>query len=342
MLRPETGTVPDLATAICDDGPRSALVATAACGGRWQCGLGEPTLAPEFDAIVAASRQGGAEVHLHTNGLGLTHGRCDQIVANGLHTVVVSIDGIESMQPIRGTSFEQVLAGVVALHEAKRRAESSTPALAIAFTMMRRNALELPRVVRSLVERVRIDTFRVQPLVIHYETMRDENPYRSEVAGEALEDARAIAEVAGAKLMVFRSISPEDERHHPVDPADQLGQHSSTLGCIDPFASIAIRSTGAIQACSSGLAPDLNVHDLPLDAIWNHEWYRALRRRLYSGEFSGPCSTCPLVRGGPQAQEAPLRQGVQHTQAARFFRGGYGRRQPRRIFDADYPFLGGS
>jgi hypothetical protein len=81
-------------------------------------------------------------------------------------------------------------------------------------------------------------------------------------------------------------------------------------------------------ACSGCLSPDLSVGDLTLDEIWNHEWFRALRRRLHAGAFTGPCETCTFVHGSVEAQELPIREGVQHPQASRFFRGGYGHREP--------------
>lgn len=294
--------------------------------------VGEPMVSPHFDKIVEICGAGDAEVSFNSNGLLLTDARCQLLIEHGVHSIAVSIDGTDSMMPIRGVPHTAVIDRLVQLDEAKRRAGSETPHIALAYVMMRRNALELPKLLRQLLPRVHLHAIHIQPLVIYYETLRGENIYDCDVANDAVEEAREVANQHGVLFSVFRSSSSEDERHEDKahdEGLGQLGQHSEEFGCIDPFYEIKVRSTGEIMACSYGQMPGFHVHRMELDEIWNHEWYRGLRQRLYSKEFSGPCEGCPYVHGCSTNQLDALRPGIHHSQEERFFRGGYRRRKPQ-------------
>jgi hypothetical protein len=73
-----------------------------------------------------------------------------------------------------------------------------------------------------------------------------------------------------------------------------------------------------------------DVNAMPLDAIWNSEWYRALRLRLVRREFVDRCGVCPYVFGSAANQTSSLRVGVEHSQAARFRAGIAGERDGTR------------
>ena len=288
--------------------------------------VGESLLCQHFDEALTICSQGRAEVSFNTNGLLLSSKRCEHIVASGVHSVTISIDGIESNNPIRGCDYETVRSRVMQLHDAKKRMKSATPHIAVAFTLMRRNAAELPRIVADLTEAVDLHAIHVQPLIIFYDSLRDENPYKDSICADSAAVARRIAEKASCNFVLYRSTMAEDERHNQGQPG-QFGQSSARYGCIDPFYEIKIRSTGDVMGCSYGLMPNLRVQDLSMEELWNHEWYRSLRQRLARKSFVDKCARCPFVHGSAANQEDAVRPGVKHSMESRFFAGGYNSRR---------------
>lgn len=283
--------------------------------------IGEPLVHPHFDEILDLVSTGEPKVAFNTNGLKLTRRCCDHLVEKQVAWIGISIDGMESNEAIRGVCYRAIRERVAELCEARRAARAQYPKISIAYTLMRRNLHELPRVLRDLLP-LGIDEIHLQPLVIFYETLRDENLYHQAEARQVIAACRELAGQHGARLRVFRSRLDEDERYEgEADEGFELGEHSERFGCIDPFFEIKIRSTGEVMACSFGLMPGLNVNALELDEIWNHPWYLALRKRLHKHRFEGTCAKCPLVFGSAENQLTPLRPGKRHSQEDLFFRG---------------------
>ena len=292
--------------------------------------VGEPMLSPHFGELLRRCGEGPAQVSFNTNGLLLSARNCAAILDARVHGVGISIDGTHSMPAIRGVPYEAVRDRVIALAKAKQERGSELPHLSLAFVLMRRNAYELPKLLRDILPRVHFHAVHVQPLVVIYETLREENVYRDEFAADAVAEAREIAQAHGTEFIVFRSTSEQDERNKggTNNGTAQLGQVSPTYGCVDPFYEIKIRSTGEIMACSYGREVPVKLQDLELDEIWNHPWYRRLRQDLYAKRFLDKCTQCPFLFGCADNQEDPLVAGRRHSREERFFRGGYRRRRP--------------
>ena len=291
--------------------------------------VGEPLIHSRF--LDALARVGGREpnVHFNTNGLGLRPRVCERLAEGPVRSVAVSIDGWETNERVRGVSYETVRSRILNLIDARRRRESRLPEVGIAFTLMRSNCEELPRILDDLLPRG-LDMVHVQPLIVFYESLADENPYGVEGIDELLASCTDRARRHGVRFTAFRSRFRTDERYSELDPEDlQVGGVSEQFGCIDPFYEIKVRFDGEVLSCSYGLSLGLNVHDLELEEIWNHERYRALRRRLVERRFEGRCDGCPYVFGSKEAQLSAVRPGVRHTQEARFFGTGIERAAPR-------------
>jgi hypothetical protein len=148
-----------------------------------------------------------------------------------------------------------------------------------------------------------IEEVHLQPLIVYNTTVLNENVYDVGDAESVLQHCKRICASHGARFRLFRSSIGEDERFGELDEDGeeertfQLGQFSKKYGCIDPFYEIKICSDGSVMSCSYGRMPGLNVHDLDAEAIWNHDWYRDLRSKLYNGKFPGRCERCPFVFG---------------------------------------------
>ena len=146
-----------------------------------------------------------AQVGLNTNGLLLTEKLCEHLVRAGLGSLVVSIDGMESNEPIRGVPYEELRDKVVLLDAVKKRLGAKLPYLGVAYTLMRGNLAELPRLLADLLPRVKLEAFHVQPLIVFYETMKDENIYLEPTAALTRErnvSATLIARASAAMHLI--------------------------------------------------------------------------------------------------------------------------------------------
>ncbi|MAG57143.1 MAG: hypothetical protein CMJ83_12690 [Planctomycetes bacterium] len=285
-------------------------------------GVGEPLLAANFDEIVEFCGE-GAELAFNTNALLLSDERCDRLVELGLGSITISVDGWETHRAVRGVPYERVRERLMRLTESRARAGKERPHVALAYTLMKRNVQELPRVLEDLLPAGALHSVAVQPLVVFYEGMRDQNIYLAHDVEPVIRRAQEIATENGVAFTVFRSSFKEDERNLDEEPKDDgpkahLGSYSETYGCVDPFFQLHIRSTGDVVACCYGLEPGLNVLNTPLDEIWNGPEYRDLRQRLHAKRFEGRCENCPLIFGSKENQEDSLRPGHHHSQEARF------------------------
>jgi MoaA/NifB/PqqE/SkfB family radical SAM enzyme len=283
--------------------------------------VGESLVSPHFDEILKRCARGNARLHFNTNGLLMDERRCQLVVDLGVSSIGFSIDGLESNRPIRGIPFEAVKQRMLTLDRVRREHGGGALSVGISYVLMKRNLHELPGVLADLMSSVRIDFVHVQPLVVFYETLRGENVYEARGVDALIARCREISQRHGAYLSLFRSEFVEDERHRS-DEAPQIGAKSARFGCTDPFFEIKIRSTGEVMSCSYGLVPGFNVHAMELDEIWNHAWYRDLRRRLFRQVFEGRCAGCPFIFGSAHNQMA-VHPGVHHSEADRFY-AGYG------------------
>jgi len=282
-------------------------------------GVGEPLLAKHFDWTVEQVGLGDAEINFNTNGLLLHEARCHKLIDAGVHSVAISIDGMESMDKVRGVSYEIVRERLLTLERVKRERGAVKPHIGIAYTLMRSNAGELNRLLADLLPRVRVHAVHVQPLIVFYETLRGENIYAGVPVDAVIGEARRLCTQYQTELILFRSQFVEDERvEDRLALIHQLGPHSEQLGCSDPFFEVKVRVNGQVDACSFGREADGNVLTTDLGEIWNSEAYRRLRLDLLAKRYLGRCTGCPYIHGGLQNQETPLRIGVEHSRADRF------------------------
>jgi radical SAM protein with 4Fe4S-binding SPASM domain len=111
---------------------------------------GEPFLHPDLLKMVAHAHQQRIHVQISTNGHFFTSDDfCRQIIASGLGTLIVSLDGITetSYQAYRqGGSLLQVLDGLERLAIVRRQLGSFTPRLHLQFLVLKHNEHEIPKV----------------------------------------------------------------------------------------------------------------------------------------------------------------------------------------------------
>src|SRR5262249_19086042 len=148
---------------------------------------------------------------------------------------VVSVDGLETNLAVRGVPYAHVRERIALLCAEKRAQRAETPLIGVAYTLMPRNLRELAPVLEDLAP-LGLHGFHIQPLIIFYEGLRDENIYACTEADGVLRACKARAAELGIEMVVFRSQWSADERNaRPEDVRVQLGAYSERYGCSDPF-----------------------------------------------------------------------------------------------------------
>jgi MoaA/NifB/PqqE/SkfB family radical SAM enzyme len=139
-------------------------------------GLGEPLFHPQTIEMVRRVKELGARVELITNGTLLDEERSRGLIAAGLDTLWVSIDGAtpESYADVRlGAELPKVLANLKRFKRLRPPAHRPTPAIGIAFVAMKRNLADLPQVL-ALGRRLGAKQFMVSNVLPHTEEMQQE------------------------------------------------------------------------------------------------------------------------------------------------------------------------
>jgi len=158
-------------------------------------GFGEPLLHPEIVDMVRLAHRRGIKTEIVTNGLLLTRELSEELVAAGLCTLVVSVDGTspDSFADARsGADFRKLLENMSELRNAKyrHRRHPATPEIGIEFVVMRRNVSELPELQR-LADMLGASFVIVTNVLPYDKALSDEILYRVS-AGEPFTTHRSL------------------------------------------------------------------------------------------------------------------------------------------------------
>jgi MoaA/NifB/PqqE/SkfB family radical SAM enzyme len=269
-------------------------------------GLGEPLLHPRFFDMVAHAAARGITVTTNTNLSALSPRRAAECVASGLVRLFVSIDAADPAiyAYIRvGGRLERVLRNLRWIVEAKKRAGSSQPSIAIVAVAMRSNLEQMPALVR-LAHHHGAELFSVQALAhdfteahlpqkyrpmrefVEAETLENEDPLRVEHWFEA---AHAEARALGVQLRL------------PTLRNGERAAEPDKLRCDWPWRGAYIAYTGEAMPCCMVATPDrINFGSMANQAVvqvWTSAEYRRFRERLASAEPPEVCEGCAVYRG---------------------------------------------
>jgi radical SAM protein with 4Fe4S-binding SPASM domain len=269
-------------------------------------GLGEPLLAPDLFAMIAAASERGIRVGFNTNATVLTRRKAERLVAAGLDWLHVSLDGATAAtyEAIRkGSSFERVRRNVLGLVDVMRETGAARPTLSLVFVAMRRNVGELSEVVR-LADEWGIGCLRVQNLSHTFDDCDPSGDYveiRSYAEREALfhapsldvDEAFAAAARTAAELGVDLRLP---DAMAPVEPSAP-GERA----CDWPWRSAYITAAGQVQPCCMVMGADRAVlgelDTSSFTEIWHGDEYASFRAGLVDGPPPTVCRGCSMYRG---------------------------------------------
>ena len=271
-------------------------------------GFGEPLGHPRITDMVKAAKSIGSEAELISNGILLDDSMAERLVAAGLDRLWVSIDGAspQSYADVRlGDHLPQILANLEWLREKRKKDPAKKPELGISFVAMKRNIVDLPRVL-ELAQRLGATHFSLSNVEPYTAAMEKEILYArtlfETMPADGLEMPRLDAEAKNAEVLKRLASLFSSPKSSVLPTAGRSG--------LCPFLqrrSASVRWDGQVGPC----LPLLHTHTVFLNdhsrtweefhsgslavrdlaAIWNDAAYRDFRRRLDEFSFA-PCTTC--------------------------------------------------
>lgn len=247
---------------------------------------GEPTMRPELCLVGIAAGLGFRTIGITTNCLSLGREKLQQLLADGLNEIVVSLEGLRSHDAIRGVpgntrKVMDVLANLTAL----RRDEGRQVAVKIATTLMSRTVDEVLDVVRVAEEHSAVfflnlidrGTYFFRGTSVDLFTIEDK-------AGlNQLIDALVAIKLRKPALIGNTVSSLEYARRYFDDPRqDRIPCHLGYVG-------IDIDANGDVYSNCWGLPPVGNIRKQPLAEIVRAPAYASRCRAMYRKECPG-CS----------------------------------------------------
>jgi MoaA/NifB/PqqE/SkfB family radical SAM enzyme len=270
-------------------------------------GLGEPLLHPRFFDMVALAAGRGIRVTTNTNMTVLTPAMAERCVESGLAVLCVSIDAASAAayEAIRlRARFDKVLRNLRRVVEARSRAGSALPQLALVAVLMRRNLADLPALVR-LAAAEGADTLSVQQLCHDFgeATLPGQYlPMRAFIDAEMLGEsdwpqARALFDetrAEAARLGITLRLPRLEPRAHPPDlPGRER--------CDWPWRGAYLSYDGKAMPCCMVATPDrIHFGDMAAEGVatvWSNAAYQEFRARLSSPSPPEVCASCAIYKG---------------------------------------------
>ena len=276
-------------------------------------GLGEPLFHPRTVDMVGRLKALGATVELITNGILLDEDRARGLIAAGLDTLWVSIDGAtpESYADVRlGAELPRVLENLKRFRKLRPPDHRPKPAIGIAFVAMKRNLADLPKVL-ALGRTLGAKQFMVSNLLPHTEEMAQETLYNRVLSDIAYLPSAWLPEVNLPKMEINDQTSQPffealNKKLNVTYAGNNFGGANDVCVFIES-GSTTIGWDGSVSPCPPLLYNHIqylngwrrlskrhivgNVGETDLLDLWQGPDYVAYRERVQSFAFP-PCTFC--------------------------------------------------
>ncbi|MBM4015742.1 MAG: radical SAM protein [Planctomycetes bacterium] len=228
------------------DPPLAALVARldrVVADGARAVGLtgGEPLLHPQLFEVIAAARARGLLVHLNSNGSRLTEAAVAPLLASGLHSLHLSLDGAiaathDELRQVPG-SFVQIEATLAALRAGRAARGARRPRLGLVMAVTPRNWREVADFARLAV-RWQVDAAGFLP---HHEFVETRARLSEPDAAELARRLREAQRIAGARL--------DNSAAYLAAVPRFLAGATTPLACSAPRTHVAVAPDGRRYPC---------------------------------------------------------------------------------------------
>jgi MoaA/NifB/PqqE/SkfB family radical SAM enzyme len=270
-------------------------------------GLGEPMMHPRFFEMVSYAAERGIRVTTNSNLTLLNERRAAKLIACGMDTLHVSIDGAtaETYERIRVRShFDKVVRNLGLLRAEQERTGSDSPHVRMVMVIMRQNLHELPDLVRfahdwrmeGLFVQHLCHDFGESSLPAHYRPMRDfvQDQTLFEEDLDRVEHYFAAARQVATELGVDLRLPRTRMRIHPPGTPGRIR-------CSWPWTGGYVSFQGLAMPCCMVSTPDrINFGSMAEDgveAIWNNAGFQTFRSDLDSDTPPEICRSCSIYTG---------------------------------------------
>jgi MoaA/NifB/PqqE/SkfB family radical SAM enzyme len=250
-------------------------------------GYGESLLNPRFFDLMDHCRKFKGSIQLFTNGTTLTEAKVHELIKRKMDSLVISLDGAtaETVQATRSDlSLNDLIDKIARLNELKAEHGVGRPNLSISFTASAKNIHELPDLIK-LAARLKVGTIFVSIARIFHPSFVQESLLNDpRIAAARFQQAQEMGRNLGVHIVVQELVNE---------------------GCHQPFELLFVKWNGDVFGCCASAfhsSPRFqiflgNVHQLPLDAIWNGEHIRKVRQGLTGkGPLNEVCGSCPYYK----------------------------------------------
>ncbi len=263
-------------------------------------GWGEPLLHPRFFDMLAEVKRAGVLAGTTSNGLLLDEATAERLAASGLDMLAISLAGTgEDHDRARaGAPLAAALAALRRVDQAKKRLGSATPALHVAFMLLRSGLPGLHRLPELLAG---TGVAHVVVSSLDYACSREwagETLTPADIPGveKALEDTAQEAASRGLAMswLLPRESAREDGTcSENVERAVVLGADGGVHPCVGgnlPVAPGAPLPPGAFPA----LPPIAfgSIRERSLSELWAAPEYKAFRASFRTGALLPACRAC--------------------------------------------------
>lgn len=243
---------------------------------------GEPLIRRDAIELMRFARAAGIRhTHLNTNAILLTPAKLDDVLAAGVRSFNISVDGPRDLHDrIRGRegAFDRTVAHLRNLIAQRDRYQLK---VRMAFTVMRDTVSALPEVA-ALAQELRVR------LYLNLATDKTFLFRDSEVRAQA----QVPPEELGAALARLEPIARADSRWVPrYSDLRYISRHFSDivqreLPCAESQLKLMIHSRGEIGGCWAH-DPAFNIRTMPIAAVIDGEHYRSEHARLFRKDCVG-------------------------------------------------------
>ena len=276
-------------------------------------GIGEPLFHPKTIEMVERVRAIGSPVEIITNAILLNAERSKRLIAAGIDTLWVSIDGArpESYEDVRlGAELPRVLANLETFRGMRYHSFTPKPALGINFVAMKRNIADLPEVLK-IAASVGARKFMVSNVLPYDQQMNKETLYNDALINIAYLPSPSLPRLSIPKMDINDTtrqafLAAINSGWNVTFAGNNFGGSNDVCNFIESGA-MAIGWDGSVAPC----IPLLHTHstylrkrerllkrhvigkvgEKSLIELWNDPGYIAYRERVHSFAFA-PCSFC--------------------------------------------------
>lgn len=267
-------------------------------------GWGEPFLHPDFSAMVHLAKQAGCSVGVTSNGMLLTEERIRRVTEAGLDILAFSLAGttpaVNDATRV-GTSLEKVLEKIGMVQKIKAQLRSSTPAVHIAYMLLRSGLQDLEGLPRLMAEhgvgQAVVSVLDFEPSL---EWSEEVLTMRTHQERHALENLFSKVREQGARLgsTIHVPRSGPKKKDDPVCLENALrsmfvsadGQVSPCVYANVPVDRVEYAQQGLIMPYHQVTFGNISENILP--RIWHNPEYVQFRKQLAQGDPPTICRNC--------------------------------------------------